>query len=356
MVPLTAVTVPIVVFAGLALASPAARRPATAGQARTTSAATQIVLDRERCYTQCAPAYTVAISGDGNVVYEGKDAVRVTGVQRTKVDPAKVAALVATFQAARFFELPEAVGDRVTDIPMTSLSLTVAGRTKRVQYFVGAPAAVKALEAAVDTLANTRHWITLDAAAVREVQASAQPMSKTELGQHLVRAAEADDAELARALVDAGAPLDGAGDSPSPIFAVRSVEMVRQLVAAGAKVNGVKDRKREPPLVVAARSFPIAIVNALIAAGADPNSRSDAGVTPLMEAAEYARVDVAAALLKAGANARLVVTGKTALGRLPVCLATAREMEGQLPNPTRPWPTVASCNAVAALLRAAPAK
>jgi hypothetical protein len=65
----------------------------------------EIVLERTSCFGTC-PSYIVTLDGDGNVVYQGREFVRVTGEHRTKIDPAKVDDLVREFQRIGFFNRP----------------------------------------------------------------------------------------------------------------------------------------------------------------------------------------------------------------------------------------------------------
>jgi len=48
-----------------------------------------ITLERTRCLGTC-PVYKLTISGDGTVVYEGKDFVKVKGMKKSRVSPLKI--------------------------------------------------------------------------------------------------------------------------------------------------------------------------------------------------------------------------------------------------------------------------
>jgi ankyrin repeat protein len=121
-------------------------------------------------------------------------------------------------------------------------------------------------------------------------------------------------------------------EGTSPLFgAVRSgkVENVRTLLREGADPN---DRLRysffgpfriegnrypwDPDngtsvLMIASERGSVPIVNALLAAGADPNLETRIGKTALMFAAEKCHLEVIKALLEKGANIRAVATGGT---------------------------------------------
>jgi hypothetical protein len=95
----------------------------------------------------------------------------------------------------------------------------------------------------------------------------------------------------------------GGKDDPEPIL---------RLVAAGADVNHTRAGGLTP-LMVASQNRSIAIVGALLAAGAKPNLQTPAGETALMFAVA-AESGVAEALLRKGADPNLrTPTGRTAL-------------------------------------------
>ena len=52
-----------------------------------------IRLERTACFGEC-PVYSVAIDGDGNVVYEGAKFVRVVGRQTDRIPASRVAAIL----------------------------------------------------------------------------------------------------------------------------------------------------------------------------------------------------------------------------------------------------------------------
>ena len=79
------------------------------------------------------------------------------------------------------------------------------------------------------------------------------------------------------------------------------VEIALALIAADADVN-VRDVNGATPLIHAAQSCPLTVVEALLAAGADVDARAAGGATPLMMARVMKRERIAAALEAAGAS------------------------------------------------------
>jgi ankyrin repeat protein len=99
------------------------------------------------------------------------------------------------------------------------------------------------------------------------------------------------------------------------------IEAVRELLAHGANVSGVESTRRQNALMWAAAEGHVAVVQALIEAGADVHSTSSTGFTPLLFAASHGETDVTKLLLAKGANVNEAATnGTTAL-----VLATASD-------------------------------
>jgi hypothetical protein len=150
-----------------ALAGPisvSARQPAAI------PADTVITLERTVCFGTC-PAYTVSIDAGGNVTYEGRKFVRVSGQQRARISTERVARLIETIARIGFFALedeyagiqnPDGTTTFVTDLPTTIVTVISGGRKKRVVDYLGAPTALHDFEADIDEAANTRRWVRID--------------------------------------------------------------------------------------------------------------------------------------------------------------------------------------------------
>jgi len=130
----------------------------------------QISLNRTVCYGFC-PDYTVTISGDGQVAYEGRSFVNVVGQRTSSVPAADVAALLARFDAIGFEQLQDEYRGQMTDLPTTTIALTRDGRTKRLVDYggtsVGMPRTVRELQAEIDRVAGTAQWVLRDGQPVR---------------------------------------------------------------------------------------------------------------------------------------------------------------------------------------------
>lgn len=123
----------------------------------------RITLDRTMCFGTC-PSYTVQISGDGSVLFQGRACVATKGEQRAQIPEAAVKDLVAKFRAAEYFSLRDSYRAAVTDNPTTTTSIAFDGRKKAVSDYVGGsvgmPRAVSDLESAIDAAAGTKRWIS----------------------------------------------------------------------------------------------------------------------------------------------------------------------------------------------------
>jgi Domain of unknown function (DUF6438) len=120
-----------------------------------------IKLERTACYGQC-PVYSASIDARGNVTYDGTSFVRVAGRQTGRIPISNVAALVATVERIRFFELDDRYRQLITDLPTTFVTVTRDGHSKRIEDYFGAPKSLKDLERQIDDLAGTARWIGRD--------------------------------------------------------------------------------------------------------------------------------------------------------------------------------------------------
>lgn len=131
----------------------------------------EITLRRTVCYGFC-PAYTVTISGAGEVRYVGERFVNVVGPANDTIPREDVERLLARFDEIGFDRLRDEYRGQMTDLPTTTITLVRDGRRKVLVDYggtsVGMPRAVRDLQAEIDRVAGTAQWVLRDGQPVRE--------------------------------------------------------------------------------------------------------------------------------------------------------------------------------------------
>ncbi len=115
---------------------------------------------------QC-PTYSVALSGDGTVTYEGRLGVKTIGKRKHQIKVEDFQKLVVEFERAGFFSLRDRYdstdrGNGVTEVIdhaiATTVTLSIAGKKKSVYDFYGTPDVVTQLERRVDEVSESRRY------------------------------------------------------------------------------------------------------------------------------------------------------------------------------------------------------
>ena len=119
-----------------------------------------ITIERTICYGLC-PSYRVSIKEDGTVTYTGDQHVKTTGEHTWKIDPAAVRTLAREMHDAGFFDMKDEYRAMVTDNPTTYTSLTMDGRTKKIQDYVAGPPRLKQLENRIDDVSGVKKYISV---------------------------------------------------------------------------------------------------------------------------------------------------------------------------------------------------
>jgi hypothetical protein len=280
-----------------------------------------IKLERTPCGGEC-PVYVVTIDARGNVTCEGSEYVRVKGRQTDRIPVAHVAQLLDTARRIRFFELADryrsiknddGTETIVTDLPTTFVTITEGGQSKRVDDYVGAPEGLRQLEGEIDELARTKRWTFLDEAMIQQLVAEGWAPGQDELRELLVKAVQRDEQGVVKGLVDLGADVNGATYSATtPLMFARSAATARLLLAAGADPNA-RSESGATPLGMSVYDAP-GVAEELLKRGARVDEPFDSdGHTPLWRAACAGNAGVVRLLLAAGANPMGRVSGRTAL-------------------------------------------
>jgi hypothetical protein len=297
------------------------------------------------------------IDARGTVTYNGDRFVRAVGRQTARIAPSFVATLLASAERIHFFDLrdayrvienPDGSVMMVTDLPTTFVTITVNGRTKRVEDYLGAPDVLTQFEREIDEAARTRRWIFLDEETLAALIGSGWSASSEEGARLLAQVIGRDDIAIARTLIEMGGDPGGSGENRlPPLFGARSGSMVDLLVKAGADPN-------ERPIGRVAARTPLmsayykdaGVAEALLKAGARVEDL-DGGQSALWYAACHGNWRVVTVLLRAGANPR----GSADMSAVE-CTRRARqtEMNGRRTILDRGRPTVEDFDQVITLL------
>jgi uncharacterized protein DUF6438/ankyrin repeat protein len=295
-----------------------------------------ITLARSTCFGEC-PAYSVAIDAKGNVIYDGKKFVRVEGRQSDRVSLSRVAALAATVERIRFFELderyrfirtPDGGHISITDAPTTFVWLTSAGRSKSVEDYIGAPEDLKQLEKQIDETARTKRWITLDEPTLRQMVRAGWTPSAQERAELLRKAIQENDVSVIKALLESGADPNGAyyGTNMTPLMMVQSAAAARALLEAGANPS-VRTARGVTPLMHAPH-FALDLTEVLLKAGIPADQQDVDGRTPLLQASCLGNARVVKILLARGADPTRYTDSRSPLG----CARDGKDYERLYPQ------------------------
>jgi hypothetical protein len=122
----------------------------------------RITLSRWGCFGYC-PVYTVTISGDGAVDFNGGRFTAVSGEHHSQVSYDDVSALIDKFRAADFFSLETSYRAHATDLPTFFVTFTAGNKTMKVSDYagrsVGMPESVTQLENEIDRVSGSARWV-----------------------------------------------------------------------------------------------------------------------------------------------------------------------------------------------------
>jgi len=228
-----------------------------------------VELRRSSCFGSC-PVYTVRVSADGRITWQGERYVRVTGEETGSIEAATARALIEKFLAMDGWSLCSSYSVRVTDEATVTTTFHVGDREKRISdYFNTAPDWLRELEYGIDTLANTHRWVHGDPR--RETIAVVRiPGAVVKIGE----------------LIAPGIDADARGPKPglTPLMqaaAKGDIDALQAELSAKVDVNG-QDASGWTALMYATRAETVEAMRILIDAGANPNARSHIGQTAIM--------------------------------------------------------------------------
>jgi hypothetical protein len=130
------------------------------------------------------PNYTLAISADGSVIFNGsyfvemngKDQWKKSGIVKGRIDQNQIRQLIAEFADANYFSLQDLYRDArdgcpnyATDQPRIFTSMQINGRKKAIEHYLGClydgprgeiyPRELVTLESAIEQIVNIKQWM-----------------------------------------------------------------------------------------------------------------------------------------------------------------------------------------------------
>jgi ankyrin repeat protein len=275
-----------------------------------------IRLVRHGCYGSCAQ-YSVSVLGNGKILYDGGEYVRVKGQVRANIAHKAVDDLIRKINDFGFFDFQPHKSQRcVTDGPTATITVSEPGREKQIDDECVESQELEELEEAIDNAVEIQQWVFINATELQrqidrgwdltihgqEYAQQAIEWDDPHVIQVLVKnglpiETQNDDRETllmqavlrnryrsARALLELGAnpqTRDSYGGGPSQNAGNRSVEMCKLFLAHGAGIND-QDGMGETMLTNAAGSQDdLKIVRFLVSSGAAVNLRNHNGETAM---------------------------------------------------------------------------
>lgn len=116
-----------------------------------------VTLERIGCLGAC-PDYTVTISGNGAVLYEGRSYVHAKGVRRNRISVFAVQQIIQTLRDEEFFHWNEDTG-RCVDAPEIHITARLNGQEKQVRQGCSPSEKVLHLAREIETTSGAKRWI-----------------------------------------------------------------------------------------------------------------------------------------------------------------------------------------------------
>lgn len=286
---------------------------------RSISRDSSVELSRSGCFGVC-PVYSVKISADGTVEWNGEFFVRTRGHRTSHISSDSAKHLLGKFLAADFWNLCNDYSAAITDQATTITVFRTGGRSKKVDnYANSAPAWFISLELEIDATANTHRW--------RHGDPRSEPLSNIDEDAEmpkpgvtpLMRAAALGNETQITAILNEKPDIDAVDSSgwTALMYAATSraeSDPVLLLLSAHANPNH-RSARGDTPLMAAAISG--LFDEDLGEAGADVNAMNSDGVTALMILAAKGEPDEVKEILESHADPSLKdKRGQTALSYL----------------------------------------
>jgi hypothetical protein len=151
------------------------------------------------------------VDGNGKVVYEGREEVRVKGRRRGKISKKAIDDLILKINEMDFFGYQPLLGTAcVTDGPTANITVSEPDRKRTIEDYCLRGNEIEELESAIDSAVHIQQWIFIDA---KELQSQIdRGLDITKCGREYARQAlEWDDPEVLRVLVRNGVSIETVG-------------------------------------------------------------------------------------------------------------------------------------------------
>jgi len=311
-------------------------------RAQTSTASPVVTLKRTHCLGSC-PVYELSVFADGTVQWNGKQFVCTVGSASATLSKLQVDDLIRTLATSKFSTFqnsyksqinPDGTVTSITDQPTTFLTFTYEGMTKTVEDYAFGPGELHRLELLVDRITNSHRWRhdEDDVLTLESIEPSYRFITAEDLKNYLIvagdihsqtkpgftplmQAAGQGAVQTLANEIKSGVDVNGKDETGWTALMMAAVagqpDTLALLLKNGAQV-GSSDKNGDTALIgFAANPYlywkpqvQSAVVQQLLAAGADINQANQQGETALMWAAKSGSSEVVQLLLKAGADSK----------------------------------------------------
>jgi len=116
-----------------------------------------IEMSKTPCFGKCA-VYNIRIDGKGNIIYNGKQNVKLEGEHLMNFPPDAVNEVFKAFVESHFWDFEDEYTDNISDLATTYVTFSHEDQTKKITDYYGAPQSLKDLEKRVEALLETLVW------------------------------------------------------------------------------------------------------------------------------------------------------------------------------------------------------
>jgi TonB family protein len=251
--------------------------------------------------------FSVRVTGNGIVEYNGKDRVLIEGKHERRITVEEVQDMLRAFRTADFYSL-QYDPFSATDVGSATTSIQIGSQRKEIEhYMIDIPPELEAVQNAILQYSHSDQWTKGNGDTIPALLAEGlSPATRREmLSDILPRAALYSETPVVLDILAQGVNLEHQGpfhDTALMLAADRGMSaMVAALLKAGANAHAVDDYGRSA-MIFGAGSGNSEVVRLLLAAGLKGNAKDKYGDTALMAAADAGNPKCVRLLLASGAK------------------------------------------------------